>query len=225
MLTEVAPDVFVRSEPLSFYGLNVGRNMVVIRLPDDELFVNSPATLTRDLVSTLDDLGTVRYVTASSKLHGHRYMEDYDVAFPDAELFAAPGLDRRRDDLAFDGLLGSAPDPGWADTIDQAAFLGHWWLTEIEFFHRSTGTLVLGDICYHVGSDSPLGLRILAFVLGMYGELAVPPDLRMTMKNEAAARRSVRRILEWDIERVVVGHGEIVEANAKQQLRRAFDWL
>lgn len=224
MFTEVAPDLFVLSEPLSFHGFQIGRKMVVIRSKDD-LFVNSPAKLTQERIEALSDLGRVRYVTPSSKLHGHVYMEDYRRVFPDVELFAAPGLDRRRTDLVFDGLLGSTPDPRWAAVIDQAAFLGHWWLTEIEFFHRPSKTLILGDICYNLGSEAPLRTRLLLRLFGMYGDLTVPRDLRYTMKNKAAARRSVERILEWEFERVIVGHGQIAERDVKRRVRAAFDWL
>lgn len=156
MFIEVAPNLFVLSEPLLFYGLQIGRNMVVVRLPNDDLFVNSSAALTQEWIEMLKDLGTIRYVTASSKLHGHLHMEDYKRVFPEAELFAAPGLDRRRTDLTFDGLLGSAPDSRWVDVIDQEAFLGHWWLTEIEFFHQPSRTLILGDICYNLGLEVPI---------------------------------------------------------------------
>ena len=225
MFTELATDLFILSEPLSFHGFQIGRNMVVVRLPNDDLFVNSPARLTPARIEALETLGTVRYVTPSSKLHGHLYMEDYERVFSEVELFAAPGLDRRRTDLAFDGLLGSAPDPRWADSIGQTAFLGHWWLTEIEFFHRPSKTLILGDICYNIGSDAPLKTQLAARLVGMYSDLTVPLDIRHTMKNDAAGRQSVERILDWEFERVIVGHGGIVERDAKHRVREAFDWL
>ena len=225
MFTELRPNLFILSEPLSFYSFQIGRNMVVVRLPNGDLFVNSPARLTQERIEALNDLGIVRYVTPSSKLHGHSYMEDYKRVFPDVELFAAPGLDRRRTDLVFDGLLGSALDPHWADVIDQAAFLGHWWLTEIEFFHRPSKTLILGDICYNLGPESPLKTRLFARLAGMYGDITVPLDIRYTMKNEAAGRQSVERLLDWEFERVIVGHGQVVEHDAKHRIRKAFDWL
>jgi hypothetical protein len=225
MFTEVSPDLFLLSEPLSFHSFQIGRNMIVIRLPDGDLFVNSPARLTQERVEALNDLGRVRYVTPASKLHGHSYMEDYKRIFPDVELFAAPGLARRRTDLVFDGLLGSAPDPRWDDVIDQSAFLGHWWLTEIEFFHRPSKTLILGDICYNLGSEAPLKTQLFMRLAGMYGDITVPLDLRHTMKNEAAGRRSVERILEWEFERVIVGHGQVAERDTKRRVREAFEWL
>ena len=225
MFSEVAPNLFVLAEPLSFHGFEIGRKMIVVRLPNGELLVNSPAELTAERVEALNELGTVGYVTPSSKLHGHLHMEDYVRTFPDAELFAAPGLDRRRADLAFDGLLGSTPDPRWSDVLDQTAFLGNRWLTEIEFFHGPSGTLILGDVCYNLGPGVPLKTRLFARLLGMYSDVAVPLDFRYTVKNRDAARRSVERMLDWNFERVIVGHGRIVERDAERRVREAFDWL
>lgn len=62
-------------------------------------------------------------------------------------------------------------------------------------------------------------------LLGMDGNLAVPRDLRLTMKNEAAGRRSVDRILDWEFERVTVGHGQVAERDVKRRVREAFTWF
>ncbi|MFB9806897.1 hypothetical protein ACFFQF_17405 [Haladaptatus pallidirubidus] len=45
------------------------------------------------------------------------------------------------------------------------------------------------------------------------------------MKSKAAGRRSIDRILDWEFERVIVGHGQVVEHDAKRRVREAFDWL
>ncbi|KTG10628.1 hypothetical protein AUR64_08155 [Haloprofundus marisrubri] len=212
-------------EPLRFFGLEIGRVMVVVRLSSGGLLIYSPAELTADLRGALAELGDVRFVVPASKLHGHLYMEQYREAYPRAELLAAPGLDRRRTDLDFDGLLGGTPDPRWSADLDQTAFLGHRWLTEIEFYHRPSRTLILGDICYHVTGDAPLSTRAVARLAGMYGRLAVPPDLRRTIVNEDAARNSVRKILAWEFDRVLVGHGSVLESGGRAAVADAFDWL
>ena len=98
--------------------------MAVIRLRSQDLFVHSPAPLTDELRRELDVLGRVRYVVPASWIHGHLYMDQYGAAYPDAELFAAPGLQSRRSDLAFAGDLDDRPDPRWAGELDQAVFRG-----------------------------------------------------------------------------------------------------
>jgi hypothetical protein len=185
----------------------------------------SNATITADLESALDDLGDVRFVAPASKLHGHLYMEGYREAYPDAELLAAPGLDARRTDLTFDHLLGDTPDPRWATDVDQIAILGNRWLTEIAYFHRPSRTVVLGDVGYHVVETSPLKTRLAARVAGVYGRVGPTIDFRLTIANEKTFRRSIRDVLAWDFDRVVPGHGKIVETDGNRAVIEGFDWL
>jgi hypothetical protein len=106
VLRPLAPELWVAETPLRWLGVELGRRMTVVRLPGGDLMVHSPAELTSDLREELDGLGEVRFVVPASRFHGHLYMEQYRDAFPQAELFAAPGLARRRKDLSFDGAPG-----------------------------------------------------------------------------------------------------------------------
>lgn len=212
-------------ESLSPFGFEIGRTAAVVDLPDGGVLVHSPPELTEERRRWFDDRGGVRAVVPASKVHGHLWTEEYRDAFPDAELWAAPGLDKRRTDLAFDGLLGSAPEPGWADVLDQEAALGHRFGTEIEFLHRPSGTLLLGDLCYNVGDRWPPQTRLVARARGVRGGLAVPREFRASVTNPEAMRASVERILDWEFDRVVVGHGDVVWSDGKAAFRNAFDWL
>lgn len=225
MVRELDDDIWVHEEPLTFFGLEIGRLMTVIRLPDGGLFVQSPADLTPALRRSLDEFGEVQFVAAGSKLHGHRYMEQYRAASPDVDLLAAPGLAARRTDLRFDGLLGDTPDPRWADAVDRVVLDGHRWLTELAFLHRDSGTVVMGDYGYHVGPSSPLKTRLFARLARMYRRVGAPPDLRWTVSNEATLRRGIDDVLAWEFDRLVPGHGEVVERGAKERLRVGYDWL
>lgn len=225
MLKRTAERLWTYEEPLRFMGVEMGRIMTVIRLSSGGLFVQSPAELTPKLEAALEELGDVRFVAPASKLHGHLYMEQYREAYPDVELLAAPGLDVRRPDLTFDSLLGDTPDPRWGTDIDQVAVIGHRWLTEIAYFHRPSRTLIFGDIGFHIGSSSPLKTRLLARVAGIYGRVRPPLDLRLTIKNERAFRRSIRDVLAWDFDRVIPGHGEIIETGGKRAVIDGFEWI
>ncbi|WP_265107793.1 DUF4336 domain-containing protein [Halosolutus halophilus] len=225
MLDERGRQLWTYEEPLRFFGVDIGRIMTVVRLSSGGLFVQSPAELTVELREALDELGAVRFVAPASKLHGHLYMEQYRAAYPRAELLAAPGLDVRRADLTFDHLLGDTPDPRWATDIDQVAILGHRWLTEIAYCHRHSGTVVLGDVGFHVDETSPLQTRLLARALGVYERVAPPIEYRLTVTNESTFRRSIRDVLAWDFDRVIPGHGEIVETGGKAAVIDGFDWV
>jgi glyoxylase-like metal-dependent hydrolase (beta-lactamase superfamily II) len=69
--------------------------MVVIKLSDGSLFVHSPLDLTEEVVSFMSLLGgPVQHVVLpnNSPEHWH-FAPQWAEAFPDATIYAAPGLD------------------------------------------------------------------------------------------------------------------------------------
>lgn len=212
-------------EPLRYRGIEMGRIMSVMELSSGGLFIHSPARLTPQLKAALDDFGTVRFVASASNLHGHLYMEQYKNAYPDVELLAAPGLASRRDNLAFDYQLGDTPDPRWGADIDHRVLQGHRLLQELAFFHRPSQTLILGDFGFHVGDSLPLTTRLIARPAGIYKQIGPPVDIRWTVKNKTSLRRSIQDVLAWDFDRIVPGHGEIIETGGRRALLEGFHWL
>jgi hypothetical protein len=53
----------------------------------------------------------------------------------------------------------------------------------------------------------------------------MPRTIRLTVRNREAARRSTELMLEWDFDRVVTGHGDVVEAGGKRAFGEAMGWL
>jgi hypothetical protein len=215
----------VHEAPLRFAGVQAGRIMNVVRLADGGLFVHSPAPLDDALRAGLAALGEVRFVAAPSRLHGHMWMERYRDAYPGAELLAGPGLRRRRKDLDFGADLGATPDPRWADDLDQALFEGNPLLPEVEFLHRSSRTLIAGDLAIHFDASAPRTTRLLARGGLMYGRLRPTPVFRLTTRKRKAARAGIERILEWDFDRVIPGHGAVWESGGREALRREWSRL
>jgi hypothetical protein len=199
--------------------------MTVVRLASGSLLIHSPAPLTLELREALGQLGEVRFVVPASSMHGHLFMEEYQAAYPTAELFSAPGLDRKRRDLAFAGLLGSAPDPAWSQDLDQAPVLGHRFVTEVAFLHRPSGTLIVGDLCFRIGESAPRPMRAVARATGAYNQARPTPMFRLGLRNRIAARRSLDRILSWDFDRIILGHGEPIEKGGPSAMRDAYAWL
>jgi glyoxylase-like metal-dependent hydrolase (beta-lactamase superfamily II) len=225
VMKSIAVELWVVETPLRFRGIEVGRRMTVIRLASGGLFVHSPAPLNAELREALAQLGDVRFVVPASNMHGHLFMEQYRAAYPAAELFSAPGLARKRTDLAFDGSLGDAPDPRWSEDLDQTSVAGHRFVTEIVFVHRPSGTLIVGDLGFTIGESAPAAMRALARAARRYGRISPTPMFRFGFRDKAAARRSLDRILGWDFDRIVVGHGEVVETGGRNALRSAYAWL
>jgi Domain of unknown function (DUF4336) len=221
-LAAIDKDLWVAEVPLRFLGAQLGRRMAVIRLRSQDLLVHSPAPLSDELRRELDELGSVRFIVPASWIHGHLYMEHYAAAYPKAELFAAPGLRRRRRDLTFAGDLNDRPNPRWAAELDQAAFRGQRIPPEIVFFHRPSKTLIVGDVVWNVTPRMSTAARFWA---GWRTRVTPTPAFRLSIRDQKAAATSVRRILEWDFDRIVIGHGEMVKSGGRQAFANAYAWV
>ncbi len=221
-------DIWVgEGQVVPFYGFPYPTRMVVMRLTDGGLFVWSPIALTAELKAAVDALGDVRCLVSPNLLH-HLFLGDWKTAYPQARMYASPGLRKKRKDLAFDGDLGDAPDPAWAADIDQVAVRGSPWITEVVFFHRASGTAIFTDLIENFAPNWFTGWK--GFVARLDGIVqphpGAPRELRWSfLFRRGQARASLNRILAWPIERVVMAHGDIVTADGAGFVRKAFAWL
>jgi hypothetical protein len=149
---------------------------------------------------------------APSAIHGHLDLG----AYPDAQLWGGPGLARRRPDLSLAGELGD--EPVWPDVLDQALLPQRPYGGEVVFCHRPSGSLIVGDAVWNVTRDQPLRSRLWAGGLGVHPT----PAFRLALRD---ARAAVERILSWEFDRIVVGHGPDVDTGGHDVFARAYAFL
>lgn len=222
-LTPLAPDLWVATRPLPLAVGDVGTRMTVVRLGDGALWLHSPVRLDAATRAALDALGPVRAVVAPSKVH-HFFVGDYRAAYPAARLYAAPGLADKRRDLAFDGVLDDDSPAAWRGELEQHLFRGTPLMNEVVFFHPASRTLVLTDLCFNVARPMRGRARLFCWLAGARG-FGPHRLVRLGVRDRAAARRSLQRLLEWDFDRVIVTHGDVLDSGGHEAMRRAFDWL
>ncbi|MGH7814462.1 MAG: DUF4336 domain-containing protein [Candidatus Binataceae bacterium] len=230
----LAPDLWVFDQPDFNPGVGkIGTRMTVIRLPGGGLFLHSPIRLDEETKAALDSLGEVHAIVAPSRAH-HLFVGDYAKAWPSAKLHAAPGIageirDLRawfgaRRDLKFDSILGDEPHPDWAGAIEQHLFRGASALNEVVFFHPAARTLIFTDLAFNLPADF-LGPRFFFRLRGTLGHFGPDGLIRLVIRDRAAARESVARILKWDFDRVIVAHGDIVESGGHAKVEAGFAFL
>ena len=212
------------TRPLKILGLTMASRMSTIRLTDGSLFLHSPVKLDPQLQAALSELGPPRHLVAPNRFH-HLFLPAYKQAFPEAVTYAAPGLAQKRRDFTFDQTLGADPPAAWKNELEQIPVAGIPMLNEIVFFHRASSTLILTDLAFNVGPDSPFGLRLWARLNLAYGRLQPTALVKAVFRDKAAARASIDAILRLDFERVIVAHGEILRFQAKASLAAAYRWL
>ena len=224
MLRRLADDVWVTERPQRFFGLPVGARMTVIRLSGGRLLLHSPLPLDAEIRAELDALGRVAYAVAPNRLH-HLYAGDVVRAYPDARLWVAPGLPEKRPDLVHAGVLGDEAPVEWRGELEQAFFRGRPYENEVAFFHPATRTLILCDLAFNFGPRNAWPTRVLMSLLRSYGKLGPSKLDPLLIRDRAAARASLDRILAWDFDRVIVAHGDVQESGGYPLMRDGYAWL
>jgi hypothetical protein len=207
-----------------FYGLEVGTRMTVIRLADGRLLLHSAVALTPALRRELDALGRVCFVVAPNRVH-HLYAGKVAEVYPEAQLWVAPGLERKRPDLVYVAVLGDEAPAAWKGEVDQVFFRGRPYENEVVFFHRASHTLILCDLAFNFGPRADAPTRWLMKLLRSYGQFGPSKLDPLLIRDRQAARASLERILEWDFDRVIVAHGDVLESGGHEALRQGYHWL
>lgn len=223
-LRQLAENLWVAERRQAFYGLEVGTRMTVIRLADGSLLLHSPIPLQPDLRAALDALGPVRYAVAPNRLH-HLYAGKVAEAYPDARLWVAPGLERKRPDLVFEAVLGDEAPAPWKGQVDQVFFAGRPYENEVAFFHRASRTLIVCDLAFNFGPSAAAPTRWFMRLLRSYGYFGPTKLDPLLIRDRRAARASLEKILAWDFDRVIVAHGDVLESGGNALLREGYGWL
>ena len=217
-LRALASDLWVAERPQRFYGLEVGTRMTVIRLADGSVLLHSPVTLDQRSCAALDAIGRVRFVVAPNRLH-HLYAGDVARTYPGARLWVGPGVERKRPDLVYVAVLDDEAPAEWRGQVDQVFVRGRPYENEVVFFHRASRTLILCDLAFNLGPQAALPTRWLMRLIGSYGRFGPSTLDPWLIRDRAAARASLERILAWDFYRVVVAHGEVLDHGGRDALR------
>ena len=231
MLQQVDRNLWVAEQPLKFMGLPVGTRMTVIRLVDNFLLLISPIQITSEIKQQLDDLGTVKYLIAPNLFH-YLYLADCQKTYPQALVLAPPGLKAKQSNLKINSTF-TQDDIKFDSQLEYTLFEGFQVLivsqiktvNEIVFYHPSTKTLIITDSAFNFDRSFPLITQFTARIIGSYQQLKPSWLEKIAVKDKQKTKQSIEQILSWDFERVIMGHGKIVETNAKQQLATGYQWL
>ena len=49
------------------------------------------------------------------------------------------------------------------------------------------------------------------------------PEYQLGWKDKNVVRQSLNRILQWDFDRVILAHGDLIETNAKEVVKKAWE--
>ena len=204
-------------------GIQIGTRTTLVRLSDGGIFAHALGPADDIDHDEIAKLGNVSQLVAPNLFH-NAFVKDWVARYPGASCHAPPGFEGKVAGLDYI-TLGDRPPSAWSVDLEQVCVEGAPDLEETVFFHRATRTLLLTDLCFNMVHSDSFMTRLLMRIMGGYGHFGPSRLAKFFMKDKAAIRRGIERILQWDFDRVTVTHGEVLETGGHAMFRQAYAWL
>lgn len=197
---------------------------MLVKRHNGALLLHSPVKMTTNDIAQIKDLGEVQDIVAPNTFH-HLFMPKAIETFPNATIWGAKGLEKKRKDINFDHILGTH-EPEWSEDFAPLLISGCPTFNEWVFFHTSSKTLVVTDLMFNIHETRGMVTKMMLKMAGVYQKTSQSKVWRiMLVKDKAACKASVEQMLQWPIKRTVMAHGLILENDAHTQTARALDWI
>jgi hypothetical protein len=221
-LTAVVDDrIWTLDRPLWFAGVRLRSRTTVVRLDDGSLLLHSPAPPTDALSEELRARGVVRWLVVPNRWH-HLGAPAAAARFPEAKVVGPASALGRNEALKLHLNFHDAEFGEQVPELEALPLRGVPFWDETVLYHRPTQTLLGADIACCASAQDHWTWRCAARITGCYERVRVPPDARKKIRDKAAAARSIHDMLERPAQRLIVGHGDVIEAGCRDQLARAW---
>ena len=219
MLQPLAENLWLRRYPLRLLGADLNRNVAVMRLGSGDLVIHSTGPFTPEDVAAINALGKPRWIVETMARHD-TFAREGRAAFPDAAYLAPEGFSET---VGFPtGPLLNQPD--WHEEVEVQTLDGVPSMKEHAVLHRPSRTLIVADLFFNFGPDAPKWTRALMFAaVGAKHDPGMALSMRLTVKNKGALRSSLARVMTWDFDRLIVGHGDPINTGAKARVAEALE--
>ena len=227
VMQEIADNVYaIDGAPVTYPGFEFPVRSIVVRLSTGELWVHSPVKLTSQVNEAVRTLGEPAHLVSPNKFH-HLYMGEWREAFPNARMYASPGLAKKRSDLTFDETFSATNCPRWGEDITTYFVGGCRVCDEMMFVHEPSRVLIVTDYLMNLDTRDQhwFGRWFAKAEQIKYPNGGMPRLFRWFSNDKPAMRCDLRRVIDAGPERIVFSHGESFDENAVTVLEDKFSWL
>lgn len=214
----LADGLWIKSYPLSVLGTQHGRTVTVLALSSGKLVVHSMAPFSPQDAAEIQALGEIGWLVEAMLLHD-TYAKQGRDAFPGAPFLGPPGFD----DVVLFPTAPLLPAPAeWMGEIEVVALAGAERLKEHVFCHIATRTLIVADLIFNFRSDERGWNRFFhRHIAGFRRYPGMSRIFRFCIQDRSAFRQSIDQVMALDFDRIIVGHGNVIESNGKALLQQA----
>ncbi|MES2594786.1 MAG: hypothetical protein V4662_05605 [Verrucomicrobiota bacterium] len=217
-LHELAPNLWRIAYPLKMLGADLLRVVTIIRLQSGKLIIHSTAPFTHGDVAAIRALGEPGWLLDGILRHD-TFAKEGRAAFPIIPYLAPPGFSEAAG-FATEPIV---PAPGeWSGEVLAHEIQGAPVARDTALLHVPSRTLILTELVFNFGDDQPLWTELLLRVaIGGHHHPGMTRPFKAGIKDVDAFKDSMAEILGWDFDRVIVGHGDVIESDGKAKLRAA----
>jgi len=190
----------------------IGRRMTIIRLKNGNLALHSPIFLEGDAKLKLDALGQIAYILVPNAWHTLDTKKVHEQ-YPDSKIMVPLGL---KENLAQRFPVHGTYEENWTDLLlleIDVCIVGGLKKPEALLFHKDSKTLVLADLFFNFLPNDFSGFTKLLMNFNQATRFGTTRIYQWSMvKNKAEFKSSLEEIQKkWDVLRIIMGHGHIVE--------------
>jgi hypothetical protein len=188
------------------------------------LVLHSPVALSAEDIEAIAGIGPVAAILAPNTMH-YQSLNAAAQAFPEARVYVPEGLNKKVALPPRAQVISRTHPPELPRGIEHFIFDRHA-IHECVLFHRPSSTFVTADLLYNYQREHGTGEKAFFGLLGCYGAPKVAFYHRFALPDKSAVRELAAQVRAWNPERIVMGHGRIVEdPNAAEVFVRAWQPL
>jgi hypothetical protein len=214
---QITDDVVVMSFPWHVFGIDFARNVTLLRLRDGRVVIHSSAPFTAEDIAAIRGFGAPAWLVDATLLHD-TFAKEARAAFPDLP-YLAPDDFAKASGIPTEPL--DAPPSDWKDEIDVLKLDGHR-MSEYALFHRRSATLVVADLFFSFPRETRGCARFFVrHIMRLPRLFGISVFFRMTISDRQAFKSSMKALLQWNFDRLVVAHREPIDKDAKPTVEQA----
>lgn len=218
LMEKLTEQIRVMHYPLTLGGTQIGRRVTLIRLTSGELVVHSTAPFSKEDVAAISNFGSPSALVDATFFHD-TFARQGKESFHDVPYFKPSGFEVATGVTA---LSLSEPPKSWRGELEVLPLEGIPKVREHVFFHPASRTLIVADLVFNLGPTANWWTRFFfKNIPGIPHPPGVSRIFRTFIRDRAAFGRSVRTMMKLDFDRVIVGHGDIIERDGKAKMATA----
>lgn len=216
-MRQLHENLWILTYPLSVLGTNHGRTVTLIRLKSGKTILHSMAPFPPQDEAAIRAIGDPSWLVEAMLLHDTYAKEGRDI-FPGPPFFGPEGFSEV---VKFETRSLRNPPAEWKDEVEVIEILGAPKLKEHVFIHKPSRTLIVADLVFNFPPQEQGWDKFFhRFIAGFKRYPGMSRVFRLFVKDRDAFRSSIDQVMAADFDRIIVGHGQVIETNGKELLKR-----